>query len=254
MTDSSYNDHGLDRWTRRLAVAIWVGLMTAAWILATRGALGGLPGQLTTGVAFCVTATTALLGLVAARLFELTPQLPRPRTSMLQLTLSLAPMILVGSTLIDIHSPMAVLSLAGLTMASLVLLLAITAAARRSAQRLVDRCAIEELAAVPPRLTQRLNRQRDRAADRLTGQLRLEWLPGQQQQVVHIPFVPPFAGTPHVSCDCTAVNGSVRSRVAQVRHFGARIELRRTITNDQPEITDVTLVVTASPESQCPAA
>ena len=251
MIDRASRDNHLERWTRQLAIALWSGLLLAAWILAARAATGGLPEQLAIGPALCVTATTALLGLFAARLFAFTP---RRHISLLPLTLSLAPTVLVGSTLIDVRSPMALLSLAGLVITLFLLLRVLQAASVRSAQRLADRRVHEELAAVPSQLTQQINRQRDPAGDRLTSRLQLEWLPGQQHQAVHIPFMPPFTETPRVSCDCTTTGGSVRSRIAQVRHFGARVELRRAITDDQPETTELTLVATAVPDDHSQAA
>lgn len=63
------------------------------------------------------------------------------------------------------------------------------------------------------------------AEDRLEGQIRVDFAPGQQRQTVHVPFTPHFARLPTIDCEVSQT--SVRSQVADARRYGARFELKR---------------------------
>ncbi|MAT14917.1 MAG: hypothetical protein CMJ46_06565 [Planctomyces sp.] len=65
---------------------------------------------------------------------------------------------------------------------------------------------------------------RPSGCEAIEGFMKVEWQAGQRRQVVHIPFYPPFADRPEIYCE-PADETDVRLKVADVRRYGARIEL-----------------------------
>jgi hypothetical protein len=110
---------------------------------------------------------------------------------------------------------------------------------------------VADSATLPPArhahiLSQNLRRHRDCDTDRLEGDLTVHWEIGQKQQPVHVPFVPAFLDTPEVICRCEddVSLKTVRVRIAEVRRFGTRIELKRTGTIDTQDTTRLGFSVT----------
>jgi hypothetical protein len=60
----------------------------------------------------------------------------------------------------------------------------------------------------------------------LRGQVQAEFAAGQSTTVVHIPFCPPFALLPEVTCEIIDAP-TVRTREPAVFRYGARVELKR---------------------------
>ncbi len=235
----------LKSWPHRLAVTIWTGLLLGSWLLAGRAAAGALTSPLTPTVAWLVTATTAGIGVVAALLHRVVR--PSTGTTPLVITLSLAPALITGVILVDVSHVGALLGLLAVLLCTVITVLwsqsashdsrrvketkprATTAAAGLLNLPPTISRTPDELNAAPARLSQKFQRLRDSTGDRLEGQVTIEWPPEQQHQSIHVPFVPAFRNLPEVSCTCDQQDhgSSVRARVASVRRFGVRIELRR---------------------------
>lgn len=62
--------------------------------------------------------------------------------------------------------------------------------------------------------------------DRLEGVSRVVFTAGQKQATIHIPFCPPFAHAPHLTCDLED-SDEVRMKGVTVYSYGARVELKR---------------------------
>ncbi|WP_144995523.1 hypothetical protein [Polystyrenella longa] len=65
---------------------------------------------------------------------------------------------------------------------------------------------------------------RPSGCEAIEGYMKLEWEAGQKRQSVHVPFYPPFAGTPEIYCE-QADDSDVRLKVAESRSYGVRIEV-----------------------------
>ncbi|MCA9040422.1 MAG: hypothetical protein KDA65_08755 [Planctomycetaceae bacterium] len=65
---------------------------------------------------------------------------------------------------------------------------------------------------------------RPSGCEAIEGYMKVDWQPGQKRQMVHVPFYPPFAGTPEIYCE-QADESDVRLKVAETRRYGTRIEL-----------------------------
>ena len=236
------------RWSLQLAVTIWVGLLSGGWLLAARAAGGELARPLDPRLAWAATVSMAVLGLLAARFhrYYARPAVRRT-TSPLVATLTLAPTLLTGLILLDFSDLAPRIGLPGIAVAtSLALLIGDLVHLRRRRRTAKPvACSTTAIPVPPPDLSQTLRRHRDPTGDRLEGELTMYWQSGQRQQPVHVPFVPAFADTPEVSCTCDddGTTGSVRARVAQVRRFGTRIELRRSRDVDAQQTTRLKLSV-----------
>lgn len=75
-------------------------------------------------------------------------------------------------------------------------------------------------------VTQKFKRTKSpEGAEVYEGFVKVEWAPGQRSAVVNIPFSPPFSECPEVYCEPDDGCPS-RTKVADCRPYGARIELR----------------------------
>ncbi|MBQ16420.1 MAG: hypothetical protein CMJ65_04770 [Planctomycetaceae bacterium] len=233
-------------WPHRLAVTIWTGLLLGSWLLASRAAAGALGSPLAPAVALFVTATTGAIGLLAAVIHRHIVTRPAASTTPLVITLSLAPALITGVILVDLSRSEALVGLLAVMLCIVIMVLWSESTGRDSRparetetgtagttglldwpQSTTSRPP-DESDVPPAKLSQEFQRQRDSTGDRLEGQITIEWQPGQQQQSVHVPFVPAFRDVPEVSCSCDQQghDPSVRARVAEIRRFGARVELK----------------------------
>jgi|AP45_3_1055517.scaffolds.fasta_scaffold15219_2 hypothetical protein len=238
----------------QLAVTLWSGLLAGGWLLAARAASGELALPLQPEAAWTATLSAAALGLLAALLFRHSRSGSRPNTSPLVATLTLAPTLVSGFTLLDLSNNASWLGLTALALAvSLTLYAGCLVPARRRQQQPGPLASSHAATPVPGRsrqpthLSQNLRRHRDQTGDRLEGDLTMHWESGQRQQPVHVPFVPAFEGKPEVTCRCEEddeAGDGVRARVAEVQRFGTRIELRRSGNLDTRQVTRLELSVT----------
>lgn len=230
----------------QMAVTIWTGLLLGGWLLAARSAAGELARPVGPGLAWAATISMAVLGLVAT-LFHRHAQPGSGRTTTpLVATLTLTPALLTGFVLLDFSNLASRIGLPGIAVTTAAVLLVgnlVHNRRRRGANSVA--CSTTALAVPPPNLSQTLIRHRDSTGDRLEGDLTMHWQPGQRQQPVHVPFVPAFEETPEVSCTCddNELAKGVRARVAEVRRFGTRIELRRSGEFDVEQTTRLKLSV-----------
>lgn len=107
---------------------------------------------------------------------------------------------------------------------------------------------IEEVELFPPEEPQceQLTRSKDdEGFERIEGQTRISFEPGQRIGYAHVPFCPPFAGPP--GFDCYPLAGpECRIKPTQVHSFGARIEAR--LPEDAPQRCDVWVFFAAAEE------
>jgi len=241
------------RLSRQLAVTLWIGLLAGGWLLAARAASGELARPLQPGPAWIATVSAAALGLLAALLFRHSRTDSRPTTSPLAATLTLAPTLVSGFTLLDLSNNASWFGLTALALAvTFTLYAGCLVPNRRRIQQPGPLASSDTQTPLPARLrqptnlSQNLRRHRDQTGDRLEGDLTMHWEAGQRQQPVHIPFVPAFEDMPEVSCRCEddEAGDSVRTRVAEVQRFGTRIELRRSGNVDARQVTRLELSVT----------
>jgi len=256
-TDSTNDGLGLSQ----LAVTIWIGLLAGTWLIATRSATGHFSRPLEPGIAWAVIGSIAALGLLAVLLFQSRHPHSGRTTTPLVATLTLAPTLISGFALLDLSN---ITTWIGLTTLAMANLLGTFAALGRRPDRKQHQhnppatqpaestaVVVSDSATLPPArhahiLSQNLRRHRDRDTDRLEGDLTVHWEIGQKQQPVHVPFVPAFLDTPEVICRCEddVSLETVRVRIAEVRRFGTRIELKRTGTIDTQHTTRLGFSVT----------
>jgi hypothetical protein len=82
-------------------------------------------------------------------------------------------------------------------------------------------------------------------SETIEGTVALRFDAGQQIGVVHLPFCPPLAGQPEVSCYLLE-DRPVRLRVTATHTYGVRLEARRIETTSGPEEIVVGYTVSAS--------
>ena len=120
----------------QLAVTLWSGLLAGGWLLAARAASGELALPLQPEAAWTATLSAAALGLLAALLFRHSRSGSRPNTSPLVATLTLAPTLVSGFTLLDLSNNANWLGLTALALAvSLTLYAGCLVPARRRQQQ-----------------------------------------------------------------------------------------------------------------------
>jgi hypothetical protein len=84
-------------------------------------------------------------------------------------------------------------------------------------------------------------------SETIEGTVKLAFAAGQQVGAAHLPFSPPLAGRPEVTCHLLD-DRPVRLRVTAVHTFGARVEARRTgETADADEVVIGYAVTAANP-------
>ena len=256
-TDSTNDGLGLSQ----LAMTIWIGLLAGAWLIATRSATGHFSRPLEPGIAWAAIGSIAALGLLAVLLFQSRHPHTGLTTTPLVATLTLAPTLVSGFALLDLSN---ITTWIGLTTLAMANLLGTFAALGHRPDRQQHQhnppvtqtpesnaVVVSDSATLPPAqhahiLSQNLRRHRDCDTDRLEGDLTVHWEIGQKQQPVHVPFVPAFLDTPEVICRCEddVSLETVRVRIAEVRRFGTRIELKRTGTIDTQHTTRLGFSVT----------
>jgi|GEM_PF-1537529 hypothetical protein len=248
----------------QLAVTIWIGLLAGTWLIATRSVTGYFSRPLEPGIAWAAIGSIAALGLLAALLFQSRHPHSGRTTTPLVATLTLAPTLVSGFALLDLSN---ITTWIGLTTLAIANLLGTFAALGHRPDR-PDRqqhqhhppatqppestaVVVSDSATLPPArhahiLSQNLRRHRDCDTDKLEGDLTVHWEIGQKQQPVHVPFVPAFLDTPEVICQCEddVSLETVRVRIAEVRRFGTRIELKRSRTIDTQHATRLRFSVT----------
>jgi len=75
-----------------------------------------------------------------------------------------------------------------------------------------------------PDFTQHITRTVEADQETLVGYFRVEFQPGQQRQVLHVPFVPPLQVIPQVNAHVTDQE-NVRVRMTDCQKFGVRAEI-----------------------------
>lgn len=73
-------------------------------------------------------------------------------------------------------------------------------------------------------LVQHVTRTRDAGIETIVGYFRVEFEPGQQRSVLHVPFAPPLKIVPQVDAHVTD-HENVRVRVTDCQKFGVRTEV-----------------------------
>ncbi len=246
------------------AVTTWIGLLAGTWLIATRSATGHFATPLQPGIAWAAIGSIAALGLLTVLLFQARRPRSRRTATPLVATLTLAPTLVSGFALLDLSNLTTWIGLTTLAMANLLGTFAALGLLGHRPTRLQHQpsppaihppestaVAVSESDTLPPSrhahiLSQNLRRHRDSDTDRLEGDLTVHWETGQKQQPIHLPFVPAFLDTPEVICRCED-DGSldtVRVRIAEVRRFGTRIELKRIGTIDTQHTTRLGFLVT----------
>ena len=74
-----------------------------------------------------------------------------------------------------------------------------------------------------PNLVQQVSRTRMDGVETVVGYFRIEFLPNQKRQVLHVPFVPAFEGLPEVELHASD-HEDVRIRMTDCQKFGLRLE------------------------------
>ena len=69
--------------------------------------------------------------------------------------------------------------------------------------------------------------------ERIDGVVAVHLQAGEKQSMIHLPFVPPFATQPNVTCEVLG-DVAARLRVAAIQTYGARIEVKRSQGVDEP--------------------
>jgi len=236
-------------WAGRIAVTIWVALLSGAWLMAARGAVGALGESMPAAVAWGIAVAMSLGGILASHL-HMASRRGAPgdvaswSTDHLLDTLNLAPMVITTCVLVTPSQPN--------EWCGLLVLTVLTWSLRPGRfRRTVPSCSDlrtmprqdnhewtvggRDTAGVPLRIDQAhvdehfqlvLRRSRESGIDRLDGDVTVTWQPGQKHRSLHVAFVPVFEVKPDVSCSCATDDG-IRGKVALVHPYGARIELRR---------------------------
>lgn len=87
-------------------------------------------------------------------------------------------------------------------------------------------------------LVQHVTRTSESGVDTIVGYFRIEFEPGQQRSVLHVPFAPPLKIVPQVDAHVTD-HENVRVRVTDCQKFGVRTEL----ILDQPSQSHLKILV-----------
>ena len=85
--------------------------------------------------------------------------------------------------------------------------------------------------------------------DELEGTVRIDLEPDQRQTVVHVPFSPPFSETPIFETELAQGDG-LRIKVADVRAYGARIEVRRQSGDKERCTGEIAFIATAPADTR----
>lgn len=75
-----------------------------------------------------------------------------------------------------------------------------------------------------PNLVQHLTRTQHDGHESIVAYFRIEFVPGQQRHVLHVPFSPPLSFVPEVQANATDEQ-EVRVRVTDRQKFGVRAEV-----------------------------
>lgn len=75
-----------------------------------------------------------------------------------------------------------------------------------------------------PSLVQHINRTESDGCQTIVGYFRVDFLPGQQRSVLHVPFSPPLVCIPHVEAHALD-DQTVRVRITDCQKFGLRTEV-----------------------------
>lgn len=258
--------------TSRCGRDVWLALTAISILLVLRRGTGGFTAEAPAVVVWITVAVTGLLSWLAVNRgrmeFAFRPQFMRP------LVIALVPVLLTAIAITTFTEPIQI----GGVLAELGLMLVfagwipdvqpqafVTAASKTIENRepirfqvtptlkihpedeesaeqpeptatAVKSAAIEEeRAEAAASWTRRI---RDAEQDRLEGGLRVEFLPGQKELVVHLTFQPPFANTPELEAEDVG-EGDVEVQIQAVYPFGARLLARRTVELESAFTTEI---------------
>lgn len=266
---SLWSGSGFD-WRMTAAVGLWSVTGIAAAVLASRAWAGAFDVRVSAIVPGIVTALALVMSLGAAALFILSDEHRRSRQWSVGRRLGLAllslvlPAMIAAATTVN-ASPFALGLVTGL------LTLGLCGVIAFEGSRAADPSAVETRA--DPETTrgpessstegtsawnansdevtssglvqQFARRQAEDGSELIEAVLTAVFAPFERETVVHLPFQPALASTPHIECEPLDTS-EVTATVTSARPYGVRIELRRETADERELAVPIGVEITSA--------
>ena len=216
-------------WNRRLAFGVWAGLFAAAVIIVSRRMVGVFSNEVPEIGTCAIAVVATALGLMANLLFHLKgPHETRKGMRVAGGVVTLVPAAAIGFALAPSAGTVCIPFLGTLFLLACAALPLISDGKRgRTPERPVPLAGPPGDSDRADSLSQWLTRSPgEHGQESIEGVFHVSFDAGQKQATLHIPFSPPFASLPEVSCE--VVNDcSARTKVGATYAYGTRIDVRR---------------------------